>query len=68
MFFTFHQIVSHTKYAKIYIKIGILKNYFLTIINYQFIVDVVQRILNFAKMQRKNNYIYEKLLYQRDNE
>lgn len=42
MFVTFHQTVSHTKYVKIYIKIDILKNYFLIIINYQFIVDVVQ--------------------------
>lgn len=43
MFFTFHQIVSHAKCVKIYIKIGILKNYILIIIySRQFIVDVVQ--------------------------
>lgn len=42
MFFTFYQIVFHTRYVKIYIKIGILENYFLIIINCQFIVDVVQ--------------------------
>lgn len=42
MFFIFHQIVSHTKYVKIYVKIGILKDYSLIIINCQFIVHVVQ--------------------------